>query len=155
MKKILVWIFVALLFGAPSLVSAQESPSIRIVKPGDRRNVELGEITVTVEITGVTLSEGYTWQMLIDAVPQGMVREGLTTNIVMGKPTGPHHLTAQLYDARGNVVSTHDILVIAAPVENREPIFNRAWFAPFMLGFTIVVFGIIALGLRLRPRPAV
>lgn len=154
MKKFAVLGMLLLLIVAPSLVRAQSNASIKIVKPGDRRNVELGEIKVTVDISGAALSEGYAWQMLVDGVPQGMVRDELTTNIKVGKPTGPHHLTAQLYDPQGNVISSHDILVIAAPVESREPIFNRAWFAPTMLGFTIVVTGIILLGLRLRPRAA-
>ncbi len=148
------WMFCTLLVLSllPSFALAQTNGSIKIIKPGDRRNIELGESQVTVEISGVALSDGYSWQMLVDGVPQGVVRDAMTTTINVERPTGPHHLTAQLYDPQGNVISAHDILVIAAPVEKREPIFNRAWFAPFMAVFTVVIIGIILLGLRLRPR---
>ncbi len=151
MKRLLLFTLLVLSL-LPSALNAQTNASIKILKPADRRNVALGEITVTVEISGVTLSEGYTWQMLIDAVPQGIVRDATTTNIVMPKPTGPHHLTAQLYDPNGALLAAHDILVIAAPVENRTTIVNRAWFSPLMFGFTLVIFGIILFALRLRPR---
>lgn len=148
-------LFALLLFGGIAMVSyAQSDAAIKIVKPGDRRNVELGEIPVTVEVSGVTLDEGYTWQILIDAVPQGLVRNATQTNIVMPKPTGPHRLKAELYDANGKVVAAHEILVIAAPVEKHDPIFNREWFVPAMLGFATVIIGIIILGLRLGPRTA-
>ncbi len=150
--KRLIFCALLVLFVLPSFAHAQTNASIKIIKPGDRRNIELGEIDVTVEIAGVALSDGYSWQMFIDSVPQGIVRDTLTTRINVGKPTGPHHLTAQLYDSQGNIISAHDILVIAAPVENRDPIFNRAWFAPTMAVFTLTIIGIILFGLRLRPR---
>lgn len=150
--KRLIFCALLVLCALPSFAHAQTNASIKIIKPGDRRNIELGEIDVTVEIAGVALSDGYSWQMLIDSVPQGIVRDTLTTRINVGKPTGPHHLTAQLYDSQGKVISAHDILVIAAPVENRDPIFNRAWFAPTMAVFTLTIIGIILFGLRLRPR---
>lgn len=131
---------------------AQTDASIKIVKPADRRNVELGVVAVSVEISGAALSDGYTWQMLIDGVPQGAVRDGTTAEITIPEPTGPHRLKAELYDPQGNVVASHEILVIAAPIAPFVPIFNLAWFAPMMAVFTIAVIGIILLGLRLRPR---
>ncbi|TAH52313.1 MAG: hypothetical protein EYC68_08410 [Chloroflexota bacterium] len=148
-------LFALLLFGGITISSyAQSDAAIKILKPGDRRNVELGEIPVTVEITGVTLDDGYTWQILIDAVPQGLVRNATQTKIVMPEPSGPHRLKAELYDSNGNAIAAHEILVIAAPVEKHDPIFNRGWFVPAMLGFAAVIIGIIILGLRLRPRTA-
>jgi hypothetical protein len=151
MKKLL-GLCAAFLVMLPCVAQAQTDASIKIVKPGDRRNVELGEITVTVAIEGTESGGGYAWQILIDGVPQGLLRGVTTTNIVMPKPTGPHRLKAELYDSQGITVSAHEILVMAAPVENRDPVFNRAWYVPAMAAFTALIFGIIILGLRLRPR---
>lgn len=152
MKQIFFGVLVAFSL-LPFAVNAQGDASIKIIKPGDRRNVQLGEVNVSVEISGVSLQDGYAWQMLIDAVPQGIVRAGTTTTITMPKPTGPHHLTAQLLNPEGQVISLHDILVIAAPVESRQELFNRAWFAPFMFVFSLGVLAIILLALRVRLRP--
>lgn len=152
MKRVL-WFAMLIALVLPAAAYAQSDASIKIVKPGDRRNVELGDVTATVEISGVTLSEGYTWQILVDSVPQGMVHEGMTAAIQIPKPSGPHRLRAELYDAAGKPIASNEILVMAAPVENHDPVFNRAWFAPFGLIFTITIIGIIFLGLRLRPRP--
>lgn len=151
MKRLIL--FTLLLFSIlPLGADAQSNASIKIIKPGDRRNVELGEITVTVEITGVAPEDSYAWQMLIDGEPQGMVRDTLTTNITVPKPSGPHRLKAELYDSQGSPIASNEILVLAAPVENHDPVFNRTWFAPVMAVFTIMIIGIILLGLRLRPR---
>ena len=139
----------------PAVVSAQSNASIKIVKPGDRRNVETAQISVTVEITGASLSEGYSWQMFVDGVPQGMVRNALTAPIMVGEPSGPRRLKAVLYDPQGNSIASHEILVMAAPVEkDNEPVFNREWFAPLMAVFTVIIIGLLVLGLRLRPRTA-
>lgn len=151
MKRLILFTLFVLTM-LPPVVGAQSNAAIKIVKPGDRRNVELGEIPVTVEITGVAPGDGYTWQMLIDGEPQGMVRNATSTNIIVPKPTGPHRLKAELYDPQGRVIASNEILVLAAPVENHDPVFNRAWFAPVMAVFTLVIIGIIFLGLRLRPR---
>lgn len=151
MKRLLV-IGLLLVMALPLAALAQSSATIKIVKPGDRRNVELTEIPVEVKVEGVALSEGYRWQILIDGVPQGMVHDTLTTKIVVPKPTGPHRLKAELYDANGAVVATHDILVMAAPVENHEPLFNRAWYVPAMGLLSLATVGFVLLGLRLRPR---
>jgi hypothetical protein len=138
----------------PLQVSAQESPSIRIVKPGDRRNVALGEVPISVEVSGVPGDATATWQIFIDGVPQGTVLDSTTTVVRLERPTGPHRLKAELYDAQGSILATHEILVMAAPVQSRDPVFNRDWFAPVMFGFTLVVFGIILVALRLHPRGA-
>jgi hypothetical protein len=151
MKRVLLFVLLIASL-VPAAANAQSDASIKILKPGDRRNVELGEVTVTVEITGAALSDGYAWQMLIDSVPQGVVRDGMTAEIVVPKPSGPHRLKAELYDSTGMPVSSHEILVMAAPVENREPVFNRAWFDPFGIIFTITIIVILLLALRLRPR---
>lgn len=143
-----------LLAAFPVGAAAQGNYSIRIVKPGDRRNVELGEIPVTVEIVGGVLPAEYTWQILIDGEPQGMVRGELTTRIMMPKPSGPHRIKAELYDGQGRVISAHEILVMAAPVEVHESVFNRAWYVPAMALLTLLIAGLIFLGLRLRPRTA-
>jgi hypothetical protein len=136
----------------PLAANAQASATIKIIKPGDRRNVELGEIPVMVEVSGVTLSDGYTWQVLIDGEPQGMVHGTLETKIVMPKPTGPHRLRAELYDRTGAVAASNEIMVIAAPTENRGVLINRGWYVPVMGLFALATVGIILLGLRLRPR---
>ncbi len=134
--------------------SAQENVSIQFIKPGDRRNVALGELDVTVAVTGVNLDEDYTWQVFIDGVPQQVVGDSPSTRVLIDKPTGPRRLKAVLYDAKGAPVASNEILVIAAPIESHAEVFNRAWFVPFMAVFTAAILAIILLGLRLRPRTA-
>jgi hypothetical protein len=153
MKKFAL-LFLLMLSVLPAELDAQGNLSIQIIKPGNRRNVELGEIPVTVEITGGVLPADYTWQVLIDSEPQGIVKGTLTTNVVVPKPSGPHRIAAELYDGQGNSISRSEILVMAAPVEVHEPVFNRGWYVPAMGVFTLVIVGIIVLGLRLRPRTA-
>ncbi len=148
----MLFILLAAMLFLPIVAHAQSGAAIRFVKPADRRNVELGEITVTVEITGVAANENYTWQVLIDGERQGIVNGGTTTNITIPNPSGPHRLKAELYAPDGTILASDEILVLAAPVENHDPIFNRAWFAPLMGVFTITVIGLLILGLRLRPR---
>lgn len=153
MKRIL-FLTLFLLLALPYAANAQSSAAIKIVKPGDRRNVELGQIPVTVEITGVALSDGYTWQMWIDNDPQGMVSNATETNITIPQPSGPHRLRAELYDPKGAKIASNEILVLAAPVEDHNPLFNPAWFSPLMLGFTIIVIGLVVFSLRIHPRKA-
>jgi len=143
-----------LMVALPGVAQAQGNLSIQIVKPGDRRNVEIGKIPVTVDITGGALPANYTWQVWIDSVPQGIVQTGLTTEIDMPEPSGPHRIRAELYDPQGTRVSTSDILVMAAPVEIHEPLFNRSWYVPAMAVLSLGIVGLIVLGLRLRPRTA-
>lgn len=150
--KRLLGLTLFLLLVLPSMANAQSSAAIKIVKPGDRRNVEIGAITVTVEITGVLLNDGYTWQVWIDNDPQGMVKNELQTNIVIPEPSGPHRLRAELYDPQGVKIASNEILVLAAPIEDHNDLFNPAWFSPLMLGFTIIVIGLVVFALRLHPR---
>src|SRR5689334_12596494 len=82
----------------PAIVFAQSDVSIKIVKPIDRHNIELQPTTVTVEITGATLQDGYTWQLFVDGDPQGIVKDSLTTTVEVGEPSGPRRLKAELYD---------------------------------------------------------
>jgi hypothetical protein len=153
------WLYRLLILGViacsatPAL--AQGEASIRIVQPGDRRNIPMGESTMTVEISGVEARDGHYWQAQVDGVPGNTVSAGnMTTTIDVPKPTGPHHLQAVLFDAKGNELARDDILVIAAPVQERAPVFNREVMARAMGVFVLVVVGIILLGLRLRPRVA-
>ncbi|HZQ06625.1 MAG TPA: hypothetical protein VFD70_08600 [Anaerolineae bacterium] len=152
LRGLLILLFIGIV---PAIVSAQSNASIKIVKPGDRRNVETAQINVTVEITGASLSDGYSWQMFVDGEPQAVVRDSLTAPIMVGEPSGPRRLKAVLYDPQGNAIASHEILVMAAPVEkDNEPVFNREWFAPLMAVFTIIIIGLLVLSLRLRPRTA-
>ena len=143
-----------ILMALPLSASAQTDATIKIVKPGDRRNVELGQVKVTVEISGAALSDGYAWQMWIDNEPQGMVRDATETTITIPKPTGPHRLKVQLYDPNGNALASHEILVLAAPVEDHTLMFNQAWYAPAMAVMSLIILGLLILGLRLHPRTA-
>jgi len=151
MKRFLA-LTIFLMLALPSFASAQSNASIKIVKPGDRRNVELGKITVTVEISGVSLNEGYTWQVWIDNDPQGMVNNEPETDVVIPQPSGPHRLRAELYNPQGTMIASNEILVLAAPIEDHSDLFNPAWFSPLMLGFTIVVIGLVVFALKLHPR---
>ncbi|MBI4670869.1 MAG: hypothetical protein HY741_04265 [Chloroflexi bacterium] len=154
MKKLCVFVLTIGWMASVLPVSAQAQASIQIVKPGDRRNVALGELEVTVAITGANVGDGYSWQIFIDGVPQSIVHNTLTTRVRMDKPTGPRRLKAVLYDPQGSEIAANEILVLAAPVENHDPVFNRAWFTPFMAVFTVAILALILLGLRVRPRAA-
>jgi hypothetical protein len=149
-NAVLVLILASVL--VPLSAFAQTASSIEIVTPGDRRNVALGQVEVTVEITTDLPESSYTWQILVDGIPQGMAG-GTTTVVQIDRPTGPHRLRAELYDGQGTVIGSDEILVIAAPVERRDPIFNREWYSPLMALFILVVLGIVLLGLWLKPRP--
>lgn len=145
-----------LVTAAVTTAFAQSDASIRFVKPGDRRNVELGKVQVEVAVTGIESADGYTWQLLIDGVPEKKLSASeTTTTIEMPEPSGPHRMTAALYNARGERVAANEILVIAAPVEDHSPVFNQSWFAPLMAVFTLVIIAIIILGLKLKPRTVV
>jgi hypothetical protein len=128
---------------------AQSSASIKIIKPVDRHNLALGEADMIVEISGVSLQDGYTWQPFLDGVPQGMVRN-TTTKLIVDEPSGPRRIKAVLYDPHGVEIASNEILVIAAPVESQSEVFNRAWFVPAMAVFTLTLIGLIILGLRIR-----
>ncbi len=138
----------------PAIAFAQSAVSIKIVKPIDRHNIELQPTTVTVEITGATLKDGYTWQLFVDGDPQGMVKDSLTTTVEVGEPSGPRRLKVELYDPHGLDVASNEILVMAAPVESNAPVFNRDWFAPFMGVVTVLIIAMVIIGLRIRPRQA-
>lgn len=150
----IIWLVVIAALWAPALANAQGSASIKIVKPGDRRNVALGEGTVTVEITGAALADGYAWALWLDGVRVGGPYRETAAKINMDKPTGPRRIKAVLYDPQNNEIASNEILVIAAPVETNTDVFNRSWFVPFMIVFTLGIIGIILLGLRMRPRSA-
>ena len=151
MKRLLLLMLLAML-AIPYSANAQSKASITIVKPVDRHNVEIGTVTVSVEISGVGLSDGYTWQVWIDNDPQGVVQNATETKITIPEPSGPHRLRAELYDPKGTVIGSNEILVLAAPIEDHNHIFNAAWFSPLLVGFTIVIIGIVVVGLRLHPR---
>lgn len=143
------------LFGlVPAIAAAQTIPSIKIVKPIDRHNIELQPTTVTVEITGATFKDGYAWQLFVDGEPQGMVKDSFATTVTVGEPSGPRRLKAVLYDSRGLEVASNEILVMAAPIETNAPVFNRDWFAPLMAVVTVLIIAMVVVGLRVRPRQA-
>jgi hypothetical protein len=148
-----VLILCALMWSAflvPLSSAAQSSASIQIIKPVDRRNLALGEAEMIVEIRGVSLQDGYTWQPFLDGVPQGMVRNATTTKLMVDQPTGPRRIKAVLYDPNGVEIASNEILVLAAPVESQGEVFNRSWFVPVMAVFTLTLIGLIILGLRIR-----
>lgn len=127
------------LLSSASNVWAQTEPGIKIVKPGDRRNMGLGKSTIIVEITGVDPKD-VTWEILIDGEPVTTVTDGgTTTTIDMQKPTGPRRIRAIMFDAQNQEIASNEILVIAAPIEVREPVFNRQVMAQAMAIFVVVV----------------
>jgi hypothetical protein len=52
-----------------------------------------------------------------------------------------------LFEHQCNLVSNQDILVTAAPVESRKPIFNREQFSPAMAGLVVVISSMLGFGL--------
>lgn len=146
----------ALLAVAPH-VWAQTEPGIKIVKPGDRHNMGLGKNTIVVEITGVDPKD-VTWEILVDGEPMTTVTDGGTTaNIDMPKPTGPRRIRAILFNKENREIASNEILVIAAPIEVREPIFNRQMMAQAMGVFVVVVvllfFAAFFISRRVRNQP--
>ena len=142
-----------MLFFAAS-AAAQSDASIKIVTPGDRRNVPIGENEVTVEISGANVKDGYAWELYLDGVSQGMVRDTNTTRVVLDKPMVLRRMKAVLYDPQGKEVSAHEILIVAVKMETTKDVFNRSWFVPFMVVFFIGIVLLILFALRVRLRHA-
>ncbi len=124
-----------------SNVAAQTPASIQIVKPLDRRNVPDKNAQVTVEITGVGANDKHYWELWVDEEPIVGVRDGSNTVVVERfKPTGPHRLKAVLFDVTGKQLAfSNVVLVMAAPVDERKPVFNREMMAPIIAVFTALV----------------
>lgn len=135
-------------------LDAQTDVSIRILEPGDRRNVPLGQAQVTVKITGANLQDGYTWQLYFDGVPQGMLHNTTTTELTIDRPSVLRRLKAVLYDPQGKEIASHEILIVGIKMESRADIFNRSWFVPFMAVFFTGLIIILLLSLRIRLRHA-
>lgn len=141
MKKI-IW---ALLFAIPLssllfvFVSAESHFSIHIIKPGDRRNVPIGDSPVVVEIRGAAPASSFYWELYEDQLLVETVRADTSTAAVSFLRTGPHAIQVMLLDPQGNRVASDEILVIAAPVEARTPLFNREWFAPAMAVLVLTI----------------
>lgn len=146
MKRVwLVATALLVLLSSTSNVWAQTPPGIKIVKPGDRRNMGLGENTIIVEITGVDPRD-VTWEILIDAEPITTVTNGGTTaTIELEKPTGPRRIRAVMFDAQNREIASNEILVIAAPIESREPMFNRAVMSQAMGVFFVTVVALLVI----------
>lgn len=142
MKRILasIALFAATLWFV-SNVAAQTPASIQIVEPLDRRNVPDKNAQVTVEITGVAANDGHYWELWVDEEPIVGVRDGSNMAVVERfKPTGPHRLKAVLFNAQGNpLAASNVVLVLAAPVDERKPLFNREMMAPIIAVFTALV----------------
>lgn len=129
--------------GALTELSAESHLSIRVVKPGDRRNIPTGDSSVTVEIHGADMPERYYWELYGDQVLMATVRDGSTIATVNFRDSGPHRIQVVLFDAQANRVASHEILVIAAPVEDRTDPFNRQQFAPAMAILAVTIASII------------
>ncbi len=146
-RSLLLALVLGVSSGALSFASAESHISIRIVKPGDRRNIPTGESHITVEISGTEISQGYRWELYADQLLAATIRDGSTSATVNFRRTGPHRIQVVLFDHQGNRVSNHEILVTAAPVESRKPIFNREQFASAMAGLVVVISSMLGFGL--------
>ncbi len=144
MKQVLLAIALcAFLVATFSTALAQSAPEIQIVKPADRRNLGLGENQITVAITGIDPKQ-VTWELFIDQEPLATVTDGsLVANVEIPKPTGPRRIRAILYDAQHQELSADEVLVIAAPVDIREPVFNRQGMAQAMGVFVVIVIALL------------
>lgn len=150
---LIVLLAFAFLIGFSATALAQ-SPAIRIVSPVNRHNVAIGKGTVSVQITGTVPGDGSYWELDVDGLPVQTVRDGRTEGTVEFTQTGPHPIEVILFDKAGNQLASQRILVIAAPVDPLEPVFNRPAMAQVMAVFVVVIIGIIIVGLRVRPRVA-
>ncbi len=149
------WFWVAL-FGlmslalTPQALGAQTSASIRVLEPGDRRNVPLGQAQVVVAINGARLEDGYAWQVYFDGVPQGLIHSGMTTTLEIDRPNVLRRLKAVLYNPQGNEIASHEIFIVGVKMESQADVFNRSWFVPFMLVFFSGLTIIVLLSLRIK-----
>lgn len=145
MSKIICAVLLALALSSAqlALVTADSHISIRIVKPGDRRNIPTGDSLVVVEIRGAVNSEGYYWELYGDQLLITTVRDGSASAIINFRRTGPHQIQVVLFDAQSNRIASHEILVIAAPVEDRTDPFNRQQFAPAMAILVLSISSLI------------
>lgn len=98
---------------------------------------------MTVEIRGADAAQGDYWELYVDQLPSATIRDDSTSATVNFRRTGPHRLQVALFNAQGRRVSGHEILVIAAPVEDRTDPFNRQQFAPAMAVLVLVIACII------------
>ncbi len=155
MKRILasIALFAATLWFVSNVV-AQTPASIQIVKPLDRRNVADKNAQVTVEITGVMANDGHYWELWVDEEPILGVRDGSNmATVERFKPTGPHRLKAVLFDVTGKQIAVSNVvLVMAAPVDERKPVFNRERMAPIIGVFTVLVTLLIVASVWLNRR---
>lgn len=137
-----------------SNVAAQTPASIQIIKPLDRRNVPDKNAQVTVEMKGVAPNDGHYWELWVDEEPILGVRDGSNmATVERFKPTGPHRLKAVLFDATGKQIAVSNVvLVIAAPVDERKPQFNREMMAPIIGVFTALVMLLIVASVWLNRR---
>lgn len=132
---------------------AQTTATIEIVKPLDRRNVPNKNAEVTVQIAGVAANDGHYWELWVDEEPVVGARNGEQTVKVSFKPTGPHRLKAVLFDAQGKQLAVSKVvLVLAAPVQDRTPQFNRAMMAPIMGVFAALVTVLIVVSVWFNRR---
>ncbi|MCG3139921.1 MAG: hypothetical protein HDKAJFGB_00846 [Anaerolineae bacterium] len=138
-----------ILLSAPPL-AAQTDASIRILEPGDRRNVPLGSNQVVVAIHGASLADGYSWQLYFDGVPQGVIHSGMTTTLSIDRPNVLRRLKAVLYDPQGGEIASHEIFIVGVKMESQADVFNRSWFVPFMLVFFSGLTLIVLLSLRIK-----
>ncbi|MCC7164845.1 MAG: hypothetical protein IT331_20280 [Anaerolineae bacterium] len=144
MKRIkIVMLACLVLLSATTNVWAQTESGIKIVKPGDRRNMGLGKNTIIVEITGVDPRD-VTWQVLVDSELITTVTNGGTTaDIDLTRPTGPRRIRVVMFDKQNREIASNEILVIAAPIQPQEPIFNREVMAQAMGVFVVIVVGLL------------
>ncbi len=145
MSKIICAVLLALALSSAqlALVTADSHISIHIVKPGDRRNIPTGDSLVAVEILGAENSEGYYWELYGDQLLIATVRDGSASATINFRRTGPHQIQVVLFDAQAKRVASHEILVIAAPVEYRTDPFNRQQFAPAMAILVLTISALI------------
>jgi len=122
-----------------SFAGAQSPPTIRIVSPGDRRNVSDKHALFTVAISGVAPNDGHYWELWVDGEPIIGLHNGETQAALSFDPTGPHHVKAILYNAQKQPLDAQEILVMAAPVQDLTAQFNQKAMAQVMAVFVVFV----------------
>jgi hypothetical protein len=155
MKRQIFFIAVslALIFGLAARASAQTPAQIRIVSPRDNAIVPIGDVTVTVAVENVNLSD-YHWHLYVDGELRSMIGNGVTSYSTQITQSGPHEIKAVLADEQHDELASSAVNVTAAPASPTSTVFNLSQTAPVMGALVIVIAALILIGLRVARRAA-
>ncbi len=154
MKYVLACFLIVVSALSASSTRAQSSPSVKIAAPRDGAIVALGEVKVQIETQNFTLDGVHHWRLYVDGKLREMVQGGMNEYTTRLDTSGPHQIMVTLADAEHDELASAMVEVTAAPATPRHSPFNVPQVAAVMGVLLLVVSGLIAVGLRIVPRPS-